>query len=101
MDWVKRRRVEWIGLSGERQDGLGSEDKIRMNRVKKRRIDESCKEKKMRRMNWGKRRRVRWIGLRVKEQDELGGEEKGGMDWIEEEKGRINRERGEGQDGLC
>ena len=55
----------------------------------------------MRRMNWGKRRRVRWIGLRVKEQDELGGEEKGGMDWIEEEKGRINRERGEGYDGLC
>ena len=55
----------------------------------------------MRRMNWGKRRRVRWIGLRVKEQDELGGKEKGGMDWIEEEKGRINRERGEGQDGLC
>ena len=47
MDQVKRRRVEWIGLNGERQDGLGSEDKIQ---------DESCKEEKNR-MNHVKRRR--------------------------------------------
>ena len=54
----------------------------------------------MSRLNSVQRRRVRWIGLRVKEQNELGEQEKVGMDWIKEEKGRINRERGVGQDGL-
>ena len=54
----------------------------------------------MSRLNSVQRRRVRWIGLRVKEQNELGEQEMVGMDWIKEEKGRINRERGVGQDGL-